>query len=155
MSSANQHSRLLTAGAFFCLATGTWTACRLSIMALQLTFNTIKRLRVSFTASPTSMSITLLPPRQITTEASTVRPNCPTVRPGPLPLPPHLVRLLKDNAILQHEQCSISRVDITLANAAVTSCGHVFCREAITRWIQGQGRGACPCCRAACCLDAA
>ena len=148
MSSANQHSRMVTAGAFFCLATGTWTACKLGIMTFKLTFNTIKRLRVSFIASPTSLSITLLPPRQTTTEAS-------TVRPGPLPLPPHLVRLLKDNAILQHEQCSISRVDITLANAAVTSCGHVFCREAITRWIQGQGRGACPCCRAACCLDAA
>jgi hypothetical protein len=139
-------NRMCEAWIYFSLGTGIWATCKLSKMAFQQTFNAIKRLRVSFIASPISLSITLLPPRQTTTEASTVPPR---------PLPPHLARLLKDNAIRQHEQCSIDRVDITMENSAVTSCGHVFCREAITRWIQGQGRGACPFCRAACCLDAA
>ena len=63
-------------------------------------------------------------------------------------LPPHVVPMIISEAVTQHRQCSISLDDITADNACVTTCGHVFTKDAISRWMQ-QHR-TCPECRKQC-----
>ena len=50
-------------------------------------------------------------------------------------LPPHVVPMIISEAVTQHRQCSISLDDITADNACVTTCGHVFTKDAISRWL--------------------
>ena len=63
-------------------------------------------------------------------------------------LPPHVIPMIISEAVTQHRQCSISLDDITADNACVTTCGHVFTKDAISRWMQ-QHR-TCPECRKQC-----
>ena len=63
-------------------------------------------------------------------------------------LPPHVVPMIISEAVTQHRQCSISLDDITADNACVTTCGHVFTKDAISRWMQQHST--CPECRKQC-----
>jgi hypothetical protein len=66
-------------------------------------------------------------------------------------LPRHVKSLLIQHSIQQNESCAISGEDITESMAAVTSCGHVFDRASITRWLSAEGsRKLCPICKQEC-----
>lgn len=65
-------------------------------------------------------------------------------------LPVHVRRILIADCIAKKECCPISSDDIDLSNSSVTSCGHVFTTEAITRWLTLSAKKECPVCKQAC-----
>jgi len=66
-------------------------------------------------------------------------------------LPRHVKSLLIQHSIQQRESCPISGEDITESMVEVTSCGHVFDRASITRWLSIEGsRKLCPICKQEC-----
>ncbi len=64
------------------------------------------------------------------------------------PMPKHIVQLIAENAVSHAEQCPITMDDITLDNASVTSCYHVFNHSAITKWFEKEST--CPVCKTEC-----
>ena len=65
--------------------------------------------------------------------------------------PAHVKRIIIEDAIRKKESCAISYDEITQENASVTSCGHVFTTEAITRWLSQPTSGkCCPMCKQVC-----
>jgi hypothetical protein len=65
--------------------------------------------------------------------------------------PAHVKRIIIEDAIRKKESCAISYDEITQENASVTSCGHVFTTEAITRWLsQSTSAKCCPMCKQVC-----
>jgi hypothetical protein len=67
--------------------------------------------------------------------------------------PPHVTRLIIDNAISNNDTstCIISSEDLTHENASVTKCGHVFTTQAIKEWLASpSSRGECPICKQQC-----
>ena len=67
------------------------------------------------------------------------------------PLPPHIIKLVLANSISKNESCPISCEAITLSNATVTSCGHVFTTGAIKHWLSlPSSKGECPICKQVC-----
>jgi hypothetical protein len=65
--------------------------------------------------------------------------------------PAHIKRIIIEDAIRKMESCAISYDEITQENASVTSCGHVFTTEAITRWLsQASSARCCPICKQIC-----
>jgi len=68
--------------------------------------------------------------------------------------PAHVKRIIIEDAIRKNESCAISYDEITQENASVTSCGHVFTTEAITRWLSQPSSGkCCPMCKQVCQLS--
>jgi hypothetical protein len=67
--------------------------------------------------------------------------------PPPTTLPRHVVNLLLDKAIAEEVVCPITG-ELIQSNAAVTSCGHIFDRAALTHWLSANRT--CPTCRAVC-----
>jgi hypothetical protein len=68
--------------------------------------------------------------------------------------PAHVKRLIIEDVIRKKESCAISYDEITQENASVTSCGHVFTTEAITRWLsQPSSARCCPMCKQVCQLS--
>ena len=65
-------------------------------------------------------------------------------------LPVHVRRILIADCISRKECCPISSDDIDLTNSSVTSCGHVFTTDAITRWLCLSAKKECPVCKQAC-----
>ena len=68
------------------------------------------------------------------------------------PFPPHVVAAIIAAAVAAGATCPITMEPLESATAAVTPCGHVFQRAALTTWIQqrsrNRGQGAhCPECR--------
>jgi len=73
----------------------------------------------------------------------------PVSQPQPQPLPQHVAALVIRSAIESGAQCPITMESIAESNAAVTSCGHVFNRRALDRWLETNTT--CPECRQICC----
>ena len=65
----------------------------------------------------------------------------------PTTLPRHVVNLLLDKAIAEEVVCPITG-ELIQSNAAVTSCGHIFDRAALTHWLSANRT--CPSCRTVC-----
>jgi hypothetical protein len=66
-------------------------------------------------------------------------------------LPPHVKKLIITDAISHNESCSITSEPITLENAEVTSCGHVFTRDSICKWLSLESsKSLCPLCKQSC-----
>ena len=65
-------------------------------------------------------------------------------------LPVHVKNILIADCVAKNETCPISSDDIDLTNSSVTSCGHVFTTDAITRWLALSVRKECPACKQAC-----
>lgn len=63
------------------------------------------------------------------------------------PLPPHIVATLLRCAEAEGLTCSITMEPVTVANGAVTACGHYFQKAAVERWLDEHGT--CPECRQA------
>ena len=75
----------------------------------------------------------------------------PPVTPVPVipvtpALPPHVTRILLERAVAEGAECPITGDPLTMA-ATVTSCGHIFDKEAIAKWLASNKN--CPECRAA------
>jgi len=66
-------------------------------------------------------------------------------------IPVHVKQILIADAVRNKADCSISCDPITLTNAAVTSCGHVFVSTEIKKWLSMESsKSLCPCCKQAC-----
>jgi hypothetical protein len=74
----------------------------------------------------------------------------PRPRPGPLPppFPAHLVDPVLAAAEAEGKLCSITMEPIRKQSASITSCGHIFQKEAIREWMKGHDT--CPECRVRC-----
>jgi hypothetical protein len=102
------------------------------------------------------MTLLVQPPRQTdsilaaTLLASLVAPPQPPQQPAPRPppFPKHLADQVLAAAEAAGQVCPITMEPIQKSTAAVTSCGHVFQKEAITHWMQDHDT--CPECRQPC-----
>ena len=66
-------------------------------------------------------------------------------------MPQHIKEIIIGNSVSKRETCAISFNDITQDMASITSCGHVFDRLAITRWLaESSSNGLCPLCKQKC-----
>jgi hypothetical protein len=76
--------------------------------------------------------------------------------PQPMPvakksLPPHITKIVLADSISKNDVCPITSDIITVSNATVTVCGHVFCSSAIDKWLANpSSKGLCPTCRSLC-----
>lgn len=62
------------------------------------------------------------------------------------PLPKHVQDILLADAVRTQKECAIAMEPITFANGSVTSCGHVFTKDALHHWLHTNKN--CPECRA-------
>jgi len=77
-------------------------------------------------------------------------PNAPKVYPIPT-IPQHAVRAFLRDAAMQEEICSITGDEIDITNGAMTSCFHLFEKNAIAMWLaMPNSRDKCPVCNAKC-----
>ena len=66
-------------------------------------------------------------------------------------IPQHIVRAILRDAVMQEEVCPITSVEIDIGNGAVTSCFHLFEKDAIAKWLSMPGsRDKCPLCNNPC-----
>lgn len=66
-------------------------------------------------------------------------------------LPHHVKLILIEHSIRGNESCAISGEDLTAEMATVTSCGHVFDRTSICRWLSStDSKSLCPICKQVC-----
>lgn len=66
----------------------------------------------------------------------------------PIPLPVHIQAIVLERAESERKTCSISMEPIRKHTSTVTSCGHVFQKEAIQEWLSSHRT--CPECRQIC-----
>lgn len=76
----------------------------------------------------------------------------PTVKNFPITtIPQHIVMALLRDAAMQEEVCPITSEEIDVTNGAVTSCFHLFEKNAIMQWLlMPNSRDKCPVCNAQC-----
>lgn len=106
----------------------------------------------------TPMSTTL-PQIKITSFIPITQPVQP-VQPPAVPvekkfpittIPQHIVAALLRDAAMQEEVCPITSEEIDVANGAITSCFHLFEKNAIMQWLlMPNSNDKCPVCNAAC-----
>jgi hypothetical protein len=66
-------------------------------------------------------------------------------------IPQHIVMALLRDAAMQEEICPITSEEIDVTNGAVTSCFHLFEKNAIMQWLlMPNSRDKCPVCNAPC-----
>ena len=66
-------------------------------------------------------------------------------------IPQHAIRALLRDAAMQEELCPITGGEIDITNGAVTSCFHLFDRNAIATWIHmPNSQDKCPVCNTKC-----
>jgi len=66
-------------------------------------------------------------------------------------IPQHIVMALLRDAAMQEEVCPITTVELDVTNGAVTSCFHLFEKNAIMQWLlMPNSRDKCPVCNTPC-----
>jgi hypothetical protein len=66
-------------------------------------------------------------------------------------IPQHTVRALLRDAAMEEEVCPITSEEIDVTNGAVTSCFHLFEKNAIEKWLLlPNSRDKCPTCNTPC-----
>jgi len=66
-------------------------------------------------------------------------------------IPQHIVMALLRDAAMQEEVCPITSEEIDVTNGAITSCFHLFEKNAIMQWLlMPNSRDKCPVCNAPC-----
>jgi len=66
-------------------------------------------------------------------------------------IPQHAIRLILLGALIQEMDCPITTVNIDETNGAITSCFHIFERNAIATWLAlPNSRDKCPVCSTPC-----
>jgi len=68
--------------------------------------------------------------------------------PSIKPFPKQWLQLVLDATEKRNEECAITSERLTVKNASVTTCGHVFETNAIKKWLQSNPL--CPNCREPC-----
>ena len=68
-----------------------------------------------------------------------------TLQVQPNNLPQHIIKIIINNAEQNKAICPITLDQITSANSTITSCGHIFNKNAIHRWLKKNKT--CPECR--------
>jgi hypothetical protein len=91
-----------------------------------------------------------LTPAPIVTPAPTVTP-VPTRSIIPV-FPGHIKQLILADSISKNESCAITGESINQENACITTCGHVFTKDGLTRWLSVSSNQSCPICRQSCSL---
>jgi len=78
--------------------------------------------------------------------------NIPVEKKFPITtIPQHIVMALLRDAAMQEEVCPITTVELDVTNGAVTSCFHLFEKNAIMQWLlMPNSRDKCPVCNTAC-----
>ena len=70
----------------------------------------------------------------------------PSAPPAQVKIPSHIVRVFVESAIHKKEVCPITLDPLVMGNVAMTSCGHLFAREALANCLTTSN--VCPNCRA-------
>ena len=66
-------------------------------------------------------------------------------------IPQHAIRGLLENALIHGATCPIMEVEIDITNGAITSCFHIFEKEAIDKWLNiASSQQKCPVCKQPC-----
>ena len=84
--------------------------------------------------------------------AATV-PIVPAIRPRYTikDIPQHALRLMLQGAVMLEEICPITGEEIDISNGAITTCFHLFERNAIATWLaMPSSKNSCPVCKVAC-----
>lgn len=81
-------------------------------------------------------------------QATTTEESAKPAAPEPIPLPAFVARALLRDAIASEQVCPITMDPLTEGAATVTTCFHVFDREAIAVW--RTRTAACPVCKQVC-----
>jgi hypothetical protein len=92
------------------------------------------------------------PPAQQAQQAQTApnAPNVPKVYPITT-IPQHAIRAMLRDAAMQEESCPITGEDIDIVNGAITSCFHLFEKNAIATWLAlPNSQDKCPVCNNKC-----
>ena len=95
------------------------------------------------------------PPAPVAPAARNMTPPTRSVPPPLQPvidvIPQHAIKLILLGALIEGETCPITTNDITLENGAVTTCFHLFDKDAINQWLNTPAsRGECPVCKDSC-----
>ena len=96
----------------------------------------------------------LQPAPNLQLPANIAQMNIPqnTVKKFPITtIPQHIVMALLRDAAMQEEVCPITSEEIDVSNGAVTSCFHLFEKNAIMQWLlMPNSRDKCPVCNTPC-----
>ena len=88
----------------------------------------------------------VIPPTQVPPANLTVTRKYPIST-----IPQHIVLSLLRDAVMQEEVCPITSENIDVANGAVTSCFHLFEKNAILQWLlMPSSQDKCPVCNCPC-----
>jgi hypothetical protein len=69
----------------------------------------------------------------------------------PIIIPSHAILALLRDAAIQGFTCPITTDEIDIANGAVTSCFHLFEKNAIATWLESEkSKKQCPICKKEC-----
>lgn len=105
----------------------------------------------TLSALPAMKETSFIPIRE---DAAPVVPLVPTVqsiRYKITSIPQHTVRALLRDAAMEEEVCPITSEELDVTNGAVTSCFHLFEKNAIAKWLLlPNSRDKCPTCNAPC-----
>jgi hypothetical protein len=121
---------------------------RLDILESILRPTLVMEMPMTLLVQPPRQTDSLLAAALLASLAAPPRPPPPAVRPPPFPK--HLADQVLAAAEAAGQACAITMEPIQKASAAVTSCGHVFQKEAITHWMQDHDT--CPECRQPCAI---
>jgi hypothetical protein len=123
---------------------------------------TIPVLRISpMNALPSIKATSFIPivtnaPAAPAVTAVTAEPVVPEIPEGPPKypietIPQHIVRAVLRDAVMHEEICPITNMELDVSNGAITSCFHLFNRDAICKWLSMPGsRDKCPVCNTPC-----
>jgi hypothetical protein len=110
----------------------------------------------SLSALPAMKPTSFIPIREaaVPVQVAPVAPVAPLIQQVRYPIttiPQHTVRALLRDAAMEEEICPITSEEIDVTNGAVTSCFHLFEKNAIAKWLLlPNSRDKCPTCNAAC-----
>lgn len=116
-------------------------------------------LNISPMSALPSMKANSFIPIIINPAAPAPAPAAPAPAPAPIQqskyaiesIPQHIVRAILRDAVMQEEVCPITSAEIDITNGAVTSCFHLFEKNAICKWLSMPGsRDKCPVCNSPC-----
>ena len=97
-------------------------------------------------AVPVPAAPPVIPPTQVPPANLTVTRKYPIST-----IPQHIVLSLLRDAVMQGEVCPITSENIDVANGAVTSCFHLFEKNAILQWLlMPSSQDKCPVCNCPC-----
>ena len=108
---------------------------------------------IKFTATTTilpSISAECFIPIRQQNEVRNTIPSIPKSYPIDT-IPQHVIRALLRDAAMQEEMCPITGDEIDITNGAVTTCFHLFDKDAIATWLSlPNSQDKCPVCNAKC-----